>query len=103
MRLPFISFLALILISSYCSYSQTLIEIKEMLIQQRDKDIPISHISAYQAADSLREALLSSGIDTVLLFYKTDNSFPAGMINEDGTDEHKYAFLLWKSNDNIFI
>lgn len=65
------------------------------------KDIPIPHINVYKAADSIKSNLIASGIDTIMLFYKTDNSID--LINKDGTDEHRSAYLIWKKNSQVFI
>ncbi len=69
--------------------------------QLKREDYPKRHVRSYQAGDSIKKALIGSGIDTVILLHKTRrfamNPLP------DNTDNHRWSFLLWLKNNKLYF
>ena len=107
-RLRIIFFSILLITCTHLSKAQTVKELKRDYKTLKNnlkewilKDYPKKNFNAYTVADSLKGTLIKSGVDTIMLFYQT--VIKPNTINEDGTDDHKLAFLLYTDSDSIYI
>jgi hypothetical protein len=97
MNIRYIVIFFLLVTSTICAQS-----LNKELEKLKKEDFPKRHIHTYAAGDSIKNLLISSGVDTIILYYRTKTGLEIE-INKDQTDDSRSCFLLWKKSGNIFI
>jgi hypothetical protein len=67
--------------------------------QIKKEDYPQAHIEVYRTGDSIKNALVKTGIDNIILYYKSQKDY---LRNEDHTIDKHLCILFWQKDNIIY-